>query len=80
MVAVAMPPPDPALAADHGVGCGMVAVAPDGARLARIGELLDAGRLRVVIDRQYPLQEAAAAHLRSEGRHACGKIILRVAD
>lgn len=80
LVAVAMPPPDPALAADHGVGCGMVAVAPDGVRLARIGELLDAGRLRVVIDRQYPLREAAAAHQRSEGRHACGKIILRVAD
>jgi NADPH:quinone reductase-like Zn-dependent oxidoreductase len=78
LVAVAMPPPDGAVAAANGVQSSLVAVVPDGERLARIGELIDAGKLRVLIDREYPLEEIAAAHTRSEGRHACGKIILRV--
>jgi len=54
-------------------------VQPNGARLAQIGALIDAGALKLVIDREFPLAEAAAAHRHSETRHARGKIILRVA-
>jgi NADPH:quinone reductase-like Zn-dependent oxidoreductase len=78
MVAIAMPPPDEARARKHGVKAAMVAVAPNGARLAQIGTLIDAGELKVVIDREFPLAETAAAHLRSQERHARGKIVLRV--
>jgi NADPH2:quinone reductase len=35
-----------------------------------------AGELRVVIDRTYPLSEAAAAHAYIEGRHAFGRVLL----
>jgi len=78
LVAIAMPPPDAETARRHGVRAAMVSVQPDGERLAEIGRLIDADELTVVIDRDYPLSEAADAHRRSEERHARGKIILRV--
>jgi NADPH:quinone reductase-like Zn-dependent oxidoreductase len=78
LAAVAMPPPDPDIALEHGVRAAMTQVRPDGQRLTEIGRLIDAGELRVVIDSEFPLEQAAAAHERSESRHARGKIILRV--
>lgn len=53
-----------------------------GARLGSLGELIRlvdlvaAGRIRPVIDRMYPLAEAAAAHARMDGRGGFGKIVL----
>jgi NADPH2:quinone reductase len=35
-----------------------------------------AGRLKVRIDRTYPLAEAAEAHRALEGRHTAGKVLL----
>jgi NADPH:quinone reductase-like Zn-dependent oxidoreductase len=78
LIAMPMPPPAATVAAIHGVRCAMVAVVPDGERLEKIGAMIDAGQLRVLIDREYPLQKIADAHAHSEGRHACGKIVLRV--
>jgi NADPH:quinone reductase-like Zn-dependent oxidoreductase len=78
LAAVAMPPPDAAAAQARGLRAAMVAVVPNGARLRQIGALFDAGQLRVHIDSEFPLAEAAAAQTRSESRHARGKIILRV--
>jgi NADPH2:quinone reductase len=46
---------------------------------AMIGRLIDdvaAGRLRVVVDRTYPLAEAAAAHAYIESRQAFGRVVL----
>jgi NADPH:quinone reductase-like Zn-dependent oxidoreductase len=34
------------------------------------------GKLRPVVDRAFPLQEAAAAHRYIEGRHNIGKVVL----
>jgi NADPH2:quinone reductase len=34
------------------------------------------GRLRVVVDRTYPLSEAAAAHAYIESRQAFGRVVL----
>ncbi len=47
----------------------------------RTGDLFDAcakGELTVVIDREYPLAEAAAAHARLEARGTRGKLLLSV--
>jgi putative PIG3 family NAD(P)H quinone oxidoreductase len=49
----------------------------DGLR-SHVWPLLDAGKVRPVIDRVYPLAEAAAAHRRMESSAHIGKIVLRV--
>lgn len=41
--------------------------------------LLDAGRIAPVMDSEYPLEEAAAAHARMEASGHIGKIVLKVA-
>jgi NADPH:quinone reductase-like Zn-dependent oxidoreductase len=48
--------------------------------LRDIRELIDAGMIKVMIEREYPLEEAKAAHQLSEARHVSGKIILRVSQ
>jgi NADPH:quinone reductase-like Zn-dependent oxidoreductase len=50
----------------------------NGARLREIGTLVDAGLVRVIIGKEFPLSEAKAAHDLGESGHASGKIILRV--
>jgi NADPH:quinone reductase-like Zn-dependent oxidoreductase len=78
LVAIAMPPPDPLAAEKHGVRMAMVAVTPNGERLAQMARLIDDGKLEVVIDSVFPLEQAAEAHRHVERGHACGKVILRV--
>ena len=49
------------------------------ARTQMIGELIDdvaAGRLEVLVDRTFPLAEAAAAHAYVESRQAVGRVVL----
>jgi NADPH:quinone reductase-like Zn-dependent oxidoreductase len=50
----------------------------NGAQLVEIGELIDAGQVRVAIDAVVPLAEAARAHERSAAGHVQGKIVLAV--
>jgi NADPH:quinone reductase-like Zn-dependent oxidoreductase len=49
-----------------------------GANLAKIGEMVEAGTLRPVIDRTFPLSELAEAHRYSETGRARGKIVIEV--
>ncbi|MGB3761068.1 MAG: NAD(P)-dependent alcohol dehydrogenase [Rivularia sp. (in: cyanobacteria)] len=50
---------------------------PNTADLLYLNELIESGKLRVVIDCTYPLQELAAAHIYSESERAKGKIAIR---
>ncbi len=61
-----------------GVCVPQVIVQPDGAALERVGELMRSGILRAVVDKVYPLEEAAAAHRYLETGHARGKVVLTV--
>lgn len=61
-----------------GVRCTTFKLAANGATLAHIGELIDAGTVRVHIDRTFPLAEAAAANRALEEGHTRGKIVLTV--
>ena len=56
----------------------VVLVRPSGRDLALLKELFEAGRLRVVLDKVYPLEEAAAAHTHASTGHTRGKIVLKV--
>ncbi|OUL21639.1 zinc-binding alcohol dehydrogenase [Nostoc sp. RF31YmG] len=49
---------------------------PNTKDLLYLKELIEAGKIRVVIHRTYPLQELAAAHTESETERAVGKIAL----
>ncbi|MBW0158702.1 NAD(P)H-quinone oxidoreductase [Sedimentimonas flavescens] len=44
----------------------------------RVWPMIDAGKLRVIHDSEYPLAEAAAAHARMESNAHIGKIVLKV--
>jgi NADPH:quinone reductase-like Zn-dependent oxidoreductase len=43
-----------------------------------IGALINAGLVRVIIGKEFPLSEAKEAHNLGESGHVKGKIILRV--
>lgn len=55
-------------------------VRSNGAQLADLGRLLDAGTVRVAIDSVFPLAEAKRAHERAARGHIQGKITLTVAS
>ncbi len=48
--------------------------------LARLAQWIDDGRLRPVVDRVWPLEEAAAAHAYLETKRARGKVVLEVSS
>lgn len=71
-------PPSPEKAASHGVRCAHTFVQPSVPQLNEITKLLDAGKLKVIIEKVFPLWEARAAHELSATGHVRGKIVLRV--
>jgi NADPH2:quinone reductase len=46
------------------------------ANIERLIDLVAAGELEVVVDRSFPLAEAAAAHAYLEDRKAFGRVVL----
>jgi len=53
-------------------------VKPNGGQLRQIGALIDAGKVKVVIAKTYPLAQAADAHRFLEDKHPLGKVVLTV--
>ena len=72
--------PSPETAAAHGVRCKWILADPNGAQLAEIADLVDAGHVKPTIATVLPLKEAARAHELSQGGHTRGKIVLRVVE
>ncbi len=73
--------PELAAAAESaGVRTSPFLVEPDGAALARIGALIDAGDLIVEVEKVFDLADAAQAHTRAESGRTRGKLVLRVAS
>ncbi|MEV0112569.1 NADP-dependent oxidoreductase [Streptomyces sp. NPDC050844] len=62
-----------------GITVSVAQVRSNGAQLAELGRLLDAGTVRVAIDSTYALADARAAHERAARGHIQGKIVLTVA-
>jgi NADPH:quinone reductase and related Zn-dependent oxidoreductases len=66
------------IAARYPVTAKSFMMVSNGSRLAEIAELIESGMLRVIIEREFPLEEVRAAHELSQTGRASGKIILRV--
>ena len=78
LVATAIPP-SAERAAAAGVRAEMLRTPPDGAMLAKIADLVDAGQLRVAVSHEFALADAARAHRLGESGQVRGKIVLNVA-
>jgi len=57
-----------------------VSVAPNGAALRGITEMVEAGQIKPLIEKVYELDEIRDAHTRSESGRVVGKLALRVGD
>jgi NADPH:quinone reductase-like Zn-dependent oxidoreductase len=73
-------PPSQEQAAAFGVRGFFFIVKPNREQLIHIGNLIDAGQLRPITERVFPLREACQAFEQALQGHTRGKIILRVAD
>jgi NADPH:quinone reductase-like Zn-dependent oxidoreductase len=71
-------PPSKDLAAKYGVRAELFAMKPSSPVLAEIAKLVDAGRIKTVVERVLALSEARQAHELSEKGHVRGKIVLKV--
>jgi len=72
-------PPSPELAAKYGVRALFYGGHPSSSNLAEIAKLIDAGKVKTVIETVLPLAEARRAHELSQSGHARGKIVLKAA-
>src|SRR6266498_3906523 len=62
----------------RGVEYSFLFVHPDGQQLAEIGELLKAGRIRPVIDKVFPFDQAKEALAYLDNGRAKGKVVVRM--
>ncbi|MBO0791964.1 MAG: NADP-dependent oxidoreductase [Ktedonobacteraceae bacterium] len=53
---------------------------PSGEQLTEIGKLIDAGNLRVFVEKVFPLSEARKAHEFVESHHLRGKMVLNIVE
>jgi len=79
LVSVASPP-SAEQAKVYGVRPVWFVVEPNREQLIQIGDLIDAGQIRPIIDTVLPLSQARQAYEQGARGHTRGKIILRVVD
>jgi NADPH:quinone reductase-like Zn-dependent oxidoreductase len=80
LVSIVGPPPAAEVTQGHDVRFVWFIVTPNQKQLIQIGELIDAGQLRPIIDTVFPLSEARQANEQAAKGHTRGKIVLRVAS
>ncbi|HST30829.1 MAG TPA: zinc-binding dehydrogenase, partial [Chthoniobacterales bacterium] len=64
----------------YGIRGTSMVVQNKGDELARIGKLIDDGKIKVIVSETLPLADASKAQTKADTGHARGKIVLRVAD
>ncbi len=70
--------PVEAQAAAHGRKGLLYFAHPDAEQLRIVAKMADEAQLQVMVDRTYPLEEAASAHAYLQDGHPRGKIVLEV--
>ena len=63
-----------------GKKCKIVIAQPIGQDMADLKELIEAGKLRSIIDRTYSLSDIIPAHQYSEAGHVVGKIVMTISN
>src|SRR5205807_5409333 len=72
--------PDPIELKKRGIRGAAISVHPDAEDLAEIAHLIDAGKIKPIVTKVLPLNEAVAAQQQAETHHTRGKLVLRIAD
>lgn len=72
--------PDAALVAEKGINYTAQFTQATSERLAKIAELIDAGKLTIYIDEVFPLEKTAEALEYFKNDHPRGKVVIQVAD
>ena len=80
LVSVVSPRPSFAEAKARDVHAVWFIVEPNQEQLIQVGELIDAGKLRPIIDAVFPLSQARQAYEQGTKGHTRGKIVLSVAE
>ncbi|TXI02021.1 MAG: NADP-dependent oxidoreductase [Rhizobium sp.] len=70
--------PDRRRAGEKDIRAGRYTAQPNGRQLEEIARLIDAGKVKVCVDRTFPLREAATAQTVLEQDHIRGKVVLTV--
>jgi len=70
----------PQKAQAHGVRGAWFLVRPEAEQLTELAQLIDAGKIRVVVSQVLPLQEIRRAQELIQGKHTRGKLVLRVTE
>jgi NADPH:quinone reductase-like Zn-dependent oxidoreductase len=70
--------PDQARAMEKGLTAKRFGATPNADHLKRIGELIDAGKVKVVVAETFPLDQAGAAQASLQNDHPHGKVVLEV--
>lgn len=78
LISTLQKPDEAELARKHARG-GHYLAKPDARELAEIAGLIDAGKVKVIVNAIYPLDEVARAHKHMENDHIAGKVVLQVA-
>lgn len=58
----------------------MTRVKPRGGELEKISALIEAGKIRPVVEKIFPLEQIAEAHRLSEAGHVRGKLVIRIRE
>ena len=58
----------------------MIMATPRGGDLEKISSMVEAGKVKPVIDQVYPLEQIAEAHRKSEAGHVRGKLVIQIAS
>jgi NADPH:quinone reductase-like Zn-dependent oxidoreductase len=80
LVSVVSPRPSADAIKGHDVRFAWFVVQPNREQLVQIGALIDAGRIRPIIDTVLPLAQARQAYEQGAKGHTRGKIVLRVVE
>ena len=77
LVSIVSPPKDE-IATEHGVRQAFVFTQPNSVQLGEIAKLVDADKLKVIVETVLPLSDATRGQELSERGHGRGKIVLRL--